>query len=103
MNKNLMRQAQQLQAKLAKAQEELVTLTVEATAGGGAIAAVVTGDPTLQSIQNAPDVVDADDVEMLEDLVLAAINEGLDKSRELASSHLSKLTGGLGLPGLGGR
>ncbi len=103
MNKNLMRQAQQLQAKLAKAQEELVTLTVEATAGGGAIAAVVTGDQKVQSIKIDPDVVDADDVEMLEDLVLAAINEGLDKSRELASSYLSKLTGGLGLPGLGGR
>ena len=103
MNKNLIRQAQQLQAKLAKAQEELVTLTVEATAGGGAIAAVVTGDQRVQSIKIDPDVVDADDVEMLEDLVLAAINEGLDKSRELASSHLGKLTGGLGLPGLGGR
>ncbi|MEE9284656.1 MAG: YbaB/EbfC family nucleoid-associated protein [Dehalococcoidia bacterium] len=103
MNRNLLRQAQQLQAKLAKAQGELVSLTVEGTAGGGAIAVVVTGDQKVQSIKIDPEAVSADDVEMLEDLVLAAVNEGLDKSRELAASHLGKLTGGLGLPGLGGR
>ena len=103
MNKNFLRQAQELQSKLAKAQEELGSMTVEATAGGGAVTAVVTGDQRVQSIKIDPDAVSSEEVEMLEDLVLAAVSEGLDKSRELAASHLGKVTGGLGLPGLGGR
>ena len=100
MNKHMMKQAQQLQARLAKAQEDLGSMTVEASAGGGAVMAVVTGDQRLQSIKVKPEVVSPDDVEMLEDLVMAAVNEGLEKSREMASSHLGKLTGGLGIPGL---
>ena len=100
MNKHMMKQAQQLQAGLTKAQEELGGMTVEASAGGGTVKAVVTGDQRLQSIKVEPEVVSPDDVEMLEDLVLAAVNEGLEKSREMASSHLGKLTGGLGIPGL---
>ncbi len=99
MNRNLMKQAQQLQARLAKAQEELTNLTVEGTAGGGAIKVVVTGDQRLQSIKIEKDVVSPDDVGMLEDLVLAALNDGLEKSRTLASNHLGKLTGGMGIPG----
>lgn len=103
MNRNILRQAQQLQSKLARAQEELGSMTVEASSGGGAVKAVVTGDQRVQSIKIDPDAVSPEDVEMLEDLVLAAVNEGLEKSRELAASHLGKVTGGLGLPGLGGR
>jgi len=100
MNKNLLRQAQQLQARLAKAQEELTTMTVDTTAGGGAITVTVTGDQKLQAIKISKDVVSPDDAEMLEDLVKAAVNDGLEKSRQLASEHLGKITGGLGLPGL---
>ncbi|MBI3743376.1 MAG: YbaB/EbfC family nucleoid-associated protein [Chloroflexi bacterium] len=100
MNKNLLRQAQQLQARLAKAQEELTTMTVDATAGCGAITVTVTGDQKLQAIKISKDVVSPDDAEMLEDLVKAAVNDGLEKSRQLASGHLGKITGGLGLPGL---
>ena len=99
MNKNLLRQAQQLQAKLTKAQEELVDMTVEGSSGGGAVKATVTGDQRVLGIKIDPEVVSPDDVELLEDLVLAAVNEGMDKSRELASGHLGKLTGGLGVPG----
>ena len=99
MNRNLMKQAQQLQVRIAKAQEELTNLTVEGPAGGGAIKVVVTGDQRLQSIKIEKDVVSPDDVGMLEDLVLASLNDGLEKSRTLASNHLGKLTGGMGVPG----
>ena len=98
----MLRQAQQLQARLAKAQQELGEMTVEVSSGGGAITVVVTGDQRLQSVKVSPEVVSPGEIDMLEDLVLAAVNEGLEKSRELASSHLGKLTGGLGIPGLGG-
>ena len=100
MNKNLMKQAQLLQQRIAKAQEELGSLTAEGSAGGGVVSVVVTGDQKLQSIKIDPEVVSSDDVDMLEDLVLAAINEGLEKSRGAASEHLSKATGGLNIPGL---
>ena len=100
MNKNIMKQAQQLQQRIAKAQEELGSLKVEGTVGGGVVTAVVSGDQKVQSIKIDPEVVNPDDVEMLEDLLLAAINEGLERSREAASQHLSKATGGLNIPGL---
>ena len=77
-------------------------MTVEVASGGGAITVVVTGDQRLLSVKVSPEVVSPDEIDMLEDLVLAAVNEGLEKSRELASSHLGRLTGGLGIPGLGG-
>ena len=99
MNRNMLKQAQQLQARLAKAQEELGSMTAEGSAGGGAVKVVVTGDQRLQSIKVNPEVVNAEDVEMLQDLVLAAVNDGLEKSRALAQGHLGKLTGGLGIPG----
>lgn len=99
MNKNLIKQAQQLQSKLAKAQEELADMTVEGSAGGGAVKAVVSGDQRLKSIKIDIEVVSPDEVDMLEDLVAAAVNEGIEKSREMASGHLGKLTGGLGIPG----
>lgn len=100
MKKDMLRQAQQLQAKLAKAQEELGNLTVEASSGGGAVTVVMDGQQKVHSIRISPEAVDPDDVELLEDLVLAALNEALEKSRELAASHLGELTGGLKLPGL---
>jgi DNA-binding YbaB/EbfC family protein len=84
------------------AQQELGEMTVEVTSGGGAVSVVVTGDQRLQSVKISPEVVSPDEVDLLEDLVLAAVNEGLEKSREMASGHLGKLTGGLGIPGLGG-
>ena len=100
MNKNLLRQAQQLQARLAKVQEELETATVEASAGGGAVKAVVTGKLNIQSIVISPKAVDPEDVEMLQDLVVAAINEAIEKAQEMAQSRLSAITGGMNIPGL---
>lgn len=100
MNRGLMRQAQQLQAKLEKAQEELERTTVEASSGGGAITVVITGGMKVESVKISPEVVDATEVEMLEDLVLTAVNEAIRKSQEMASSQLGKITGGLKIPGL---
>ena len=101
MNRNFLRQAQQLQARLAKAQEELEEMTVEASAGGGAVRAVVTGKLKVQSVHIDPDAVDPDDVQMLEELVLAAVNEGLQKAQDIAQQKMGALTGGLKIPGLG--
>ena len=101
MNRNMMRQAQQLQQRLAKIQEELEQATVEATAGGGMVKAVVTGKQTVASISIDPEAVDPDDVEVLEEMVMAAINEALLKSQELASQKMAAITGGLNIPGLG--
>ena len=100
MNKGMLRQAQQMQAKLAKAQEELEKSTVEASSGGGAVTVVVNGHQSILSIKISPEVVDPEDVEMLEDLVMAAINEGMEKAKELAASQLQSITGGLKIPGL---
>lgn len=99
MNRNMLKQAQQLQARLAKAQEDLETERVEASAGGGAVRVVATGKQTLESVTIDPAAVDPDDVEMLQDLVLAAVNEALGKSQELAAQRLGALTGGLKMPG----
>ncbi len=100
MNKNMLRQAQQLQARLAKAQEELENAVVEATAGGGAVKVVITGRLKIQSIEISPEVVSAEDVEMLQDLVMAATNEAVDKAQKMAESSLSAITGGMKIPGL---
>ena len=100
MDKSVLRQAQQLQAKLAKAQEELGNLTVEATSGGGAVKVVLDGHQKVHSVAISPEVVEAGDVELLQDLVMAAVNEAINKSQELVSKHLSSLTGGLNIPGL---
>jgi len=99
MNK-LMKQAQQMQAKMAKMQEELEEKTMEVTAGGGAIKVVVNGKQELLDIKIDPDVVDPDDVEMLEDLVLAAVNEAMRKVQDMLSQEMSKLTGGMNIPGM---
>jgi DNA-binding YbaB/EbfC family protein len=100
VNRRMMQQAQELQARLAKAQKELAEATVEATAGGGAVTVTITGQQEVKSIQIDPEAINPDDVEMLEDLVLAAVNEALTKSQELAAERMSKVTGGLKIPGL---
>jgi DNA-binding YbaB/EbfC family protein len=100
MNKNMLRQAQQLQARLAKAQEELEGVVVEASAGGGAVKVVITGKLKIQSVEISPDAVNPEDVEMLQDLVMAATNEAIDKAQEMAQSRLSAITGGMKIPGL---
>ncbi|GAB6172603.1 YbaB/EbfC family nucleoid-associated protein [Paradesulfitobacterium aromaticivorans] len=96
----MLKQAQKLQEEMAKTQEQLKTKTVEATVGGGAIQVVVSGKLELEEIKIKPEAVDPEDVEMLEDLVKAAVNEGLRKAQEMMSSEMGKLTGGLKLPGL---
>jgi len=100
MNKFVLRQAQELQAKLAKAQQELADMTTEISSGGGAIKIVVDGQQKIRSVSISPEVINAEDAEMLEDLVMAAVNEAIQKSQELAASHLSGLTGGLKIPGM---
>jgi len=97
---NMMKQAQQLQAKVAKLQEELSEKTVETASGGGMIKVVANGKQQLVSIQIEKEVVDPEDVEMLQDLILAAVNDALAKSQEMVSGEMSKLTGGLNIPGL---
>ena len=100
MDKRMLKQAQQLQSKLFKAQEELGSATVEASSGGGAVTVVVTGQQEIKSIKISPEVVDPEDVELLEDMILAALNEAMEKAQELAAKRLGSLTGGLKIPGL---
>jgi nucleoid-associated protein EbfC len=95
-----LRQIQELQAKLVKAQEELGNTNVEVTAGGGAIKIVINGHQQFQSIDISPEVVNPDDVDFLQDIVLAACNEAVQKSQEMAAQNMSKLTGGMKIPGL---
>ena len=101
MNKKMLKQAQELQKNMMKMQEELETATVEATSGGGAVKVVVSGKMQVESLEIDPEAVSPDDVEMLQDMVLAAVNDGLDKAQELAQSRMGSLTGGLNIPGLG--
>ncbi len=98
MNRIIMRQARQFQEKLEKIQQELEKATVEASSGGGAVTVVMTGQQQVQSVKISPEVVD--DIEMLQDLVLTAMNEAVKKSKELAATRLGALTGGLNIPGL---
>ncbi len=97
---NLQRMAQQMQQQMARVQEELEVATVEGSAGGGVVKAVVTGKQEVVSVTIDPAAVDPDDVEMLQDLVIAAVNEALDESRKLAESKMAAITGGLRLPGM---
>ncbi|HDR16084.1 MAG TPA: YbaB/EbfC family nucleoid-associated protein [Desulfobacteraceae bacterium] len=98
----LMKQAQQFQAKMSKLQEELGEETVEASAGGGMVNVVVNGKQEVLSITIDPEVIDPEDAEMLQDLVLAAVNDGLNRSREMVNQRMSELTGGMNIPGLPG-
>lgn len=96
----LMKQAQQMQSKMMRVQEELEAKTVEATSGGGMVTAVVNGKHELISLKIERDVVDPADIEMLQDLVVAAVNEGVRKAQEMAQEEMSKITGGFNIPGL---
>jgi DNA-binding YbaB/EbfC family protein len=100
MNKFMVQQAQKLQAQLLKAQEELATLTVEASSGGGAVKVVMNGQQQIQSVKISPEVVNKEDVEMLEDLILTAVKEAQNLAQEAAAKKMGGLTGGLKIPGL---
>ena len=100
--KQMMRQAQKMQKELNKAQEEIATMSFEATAGGGMVTAVASGDMAITSLTIDPDAVDPEDVEMLQDMVCAAVNEAIRNINEESNARLSAVTGGMGLPGMGG-
>jgi len=97
---NMMKQAQKLQNKMVKLQEELAEKTIDASSGGGMVKVVANGKQQVVSIDIEKEVVDPEDVEMLQDLVLAAVNDALAKSQEMVSSEMGKLTGGMNIPGL---
>ncbi|MFZ5351183.1 MAG: YbaB/EbfC family nucleoid-associated protein [Bacillota bacterium] len=96
---NMMKQVQKMQKDMMKLQEEIEQREVEASAGGGAVIVVATGKKEIRSITIKPEVVDPDDVEMLQDLVMAAVNEAIRMAEEMVSKEMGKITGGLNLPG----
>lgn len=96
----MVQQIQQLQEEMARTQEALGDETVEVSVGGGVIKMVMTGHQRLESVTIQPDILDPDDVEMLQDLVVAAVNEAIERSQQLATDRMSALTGGLNIPGL---
>jgi len=96
----MMKQVQKMQADMAKMQEELSNKTVESTAGGGVVRVVANGRQEIVSVEIKPEVVDPEDVEMLQDLVLTAVNEALKLAQDMMSKEMGKLTGGLNIPGL---
>ena len=100
LNRNMMMQARQMQARLAEIQQELAEARTEASAGGGVVRAVVIGGNRVESIKISPDAVDPEDVELLEDLVTAAVNEALEAAHADAASRMGAITGGLNIPGL---
>lgn len=96
----MMKQVKKMQEQMLKTQEELGGKTVEGTAGGGVVTVTVSGQKKVTAVVIKPEAVDPDDVEMLQDLVLAAINDGMAKAEEMAGKEMSKLTGGMNIPGL---
>ncbi|MFC1885029.1 YbaB/EbfC family nucleoid-associated protein [Thermodesulfobacteriota bacterium] len=98
----LMKQAQQMQAKMAQIQEELGDKTVEASAGGGMVSVVANGRQEIISVRIEPQVIDPEDQEMLQDLVIAAVNDALNKAKDMMNEEMGKLTKGLNLPGIPG-
>ncbi|MEI7026451.1 YbaB/EbfC family nucleoid-associated protein [Paenibacillus sp. y28] len=96
----MMKQVKKMQEQMLKAQEELATKTVEGSAGGGVVTVVVNGHRKLESITIKPEAVDPDDVEMLQDLVLSAVNDAMTKAEELANKDMGRFTGGMNIPGL---
>ncbi len=96
----MMKQAQKLQNKMMKLQDELAEKTIESSAGGGMVKVVASGKQQIVSIEIDREVVDPDDVEMIQDLVLAAVNDALAKSQEMVSGEMGKLTGGMNIPGM---
>ena len=97
---SMMKQAQKLQKKMLKTQSEMALKTIEASSGGGMVKVVANGAQKIESIVFEKEVVDPEDIEMLQDLVLAAVNDALTKSQEMVSAEMGKLTGGLNIPGL---
>jgi DNA-binding YbaB/EbfC family protein len=97
---NLLKKAQQLQEKMAKLQEELGEKTVETSSGGGMVTVLANGKQEIISIKIDPEVVDTDDIEMLEDLILAAVNDALYQAKQMVSEEMTKLTGGVKIPGI---
>jgi len=98
---NIMKQAKKMQEKIGRLQEELETRTIEAQAGGGMVRVIVNGKFEVVSLKIEKEVVNPEDIEMLQDLIAAAVNEGIRKSQEMASAEMAKITGGLGIPGMG--
>jgi DNA-binding YbaB/EbfC family protein len=98
---NIMKQAKKMQEKIGQMQQELETRTVEAQAGGGMVRVLVNGKFELVSLSIEKEVVNPEDIDMLQDLIAAAVNEGIRKAQEMASAEMAKITGGLGIPGLG--
>ena len=96
----MMKQAQKLQKKMLEKQEQLSLKTIEASSGGGMVKVVANGSQKIESVVLEKEVVDSDDIEMLQDLILSAVNEALNKSQEMVSKEMGKLTGGLNIPGL---
>lgn len=96
----MMKQAQKMQAKMAEIQEQLKSETLEASAGGGMVRVVITGDMQIRELHIDPAAVDPDDVEMLQDMVAAAVNEAIRSAQELASRRMGEITGGMNVPGL---
>lgn len=97
---NIMKQAKKMQERIGRLQEELETRTIEAQAGGGMVKVVVNGKFEIVSLKIEKDVVNPEDVEMLQDLITAAVNEGIRKAQEMASQEMAKITGGLNIPGM---
>ena len=100
MNRKMMKQAQQLQQQMMKVQSELEASTVESSSGGGVVTVVVSGKMRLESLSIDPEVVDPEDVDILQDLVIAAVNEGMQKAQDMANEKMGALTGGMNIPGL---
>ena len=96
----IMKQAKKMQEKMGQLQKELETRTVEAQAGGGMVSVVVNGKLEIESLKIEKEVVNPEDIEMLQDLIIAVVNEGIRKSQEMASAEMAKITGGLNIPGL---
>jgi DNA-binding YbaB/EbfC family protein len=97
---NMMKQAQKLQTKMMRLQEEMADKTVESASGGGMVKVVANGRQQIVSVSIEKEVVDPDDVDMLQDLILAAVNDALAKSQEMVTAEMSKLTGGMNIPGI---
>jgi len=97
---NMMKQAQKMQAKMAEIQEQLKSETLEASAGGGMVRVVITGDLQIRELVIDPAAIDPDDVEMLQDMVAAAVNEAIRSAQELAGRRMGEVTGGMNIPGL---
>ncbi len=97
---NIMKQAQKMQKQMEEAQQNIESKELETTSGGGAVKVLINGKKEIKNISINPDVVDPDDVEMLEDLIMSAVNEAIRQMEELSSKEMGKFTGGMGLPGM---